>query len=223
MSLKGPRGDDCDKDAWRSYWDWVFRKGGPMDKSTKEIRKYSKTLEVKNMKSENTILEELTFPTNYISSLRDVLSLVEKAFEDGVFFKNKVYAAVQGNQMFLILNGLSFPFFPKESVVDARTRVLGDGVEVITESEDIKKIIQSFDNKTKALYWWILSKYAETTILKTQAATTIYAVLGENGVIDNVMNPSPTYVNDFIKSHESCEDDDDDDDDDEEEDDDPYS
>jgi len=172
------------------------------------------------MKSENTILEELTFPTNYISSLRDVLSLVEKAFADGVFFKNKVYAAVQSNQMFLVLNGLSFPFLPKASVVDARSRVVGDGVETITEAEDIKKIIQGFENKTQALYWWILSKYADTTILKTQAATTIYAILGENGIVDNVMNPSPTYVNDFLTSQEgeSCVDDDDD----EDEDDDPY-
>lgn len=163
------------------------------------------------MKSENTILEELTFPTNYISSLRDVLSLVEKAFEDGVFFKNKVYAAVQTNQMVLILDGLSFPFLPKANVDDARTRVVGDGVEIITEAEEIKTIIKSFENKTQALYWWILSKYAETTILKTQAATTIYAVLGENGVIDNVMSPPPSYIKDFEHSDEDEEDVDDDD------------
>jgi len=185
---------------------------------------YSKTLEVKNnMKSENTILEELTFPTNYISSLRDVLSLVEKAFADGVFFKNKVYAAVQSNQMLLVLDGLSFPFLPKESVIDARTRVVGDGVQSITEPEAIKTIIKSFDNKTQALYWWILSKYAETTILKTQAATSIYAILGENGVIDTIMNPAPSYVSDFIGSCDDDEDDDDDDEDDDDEDDDDYN
>jgi hypothetical protein len=167
------------------------------------------------MKSENTILEELTFPSNYISSLRDVLSFVEKAFADGVFFKNKVYAAVQGSQMLLVLDGLSFPFLPKESVVDARSRVIGDDVQTITEPGDIKEIIKLFDNKTKALYWWILSKYADTTILKTQAATTIYATLGENGVIDNVMNPVPSFVNDFINPQcdEDCDDDDDDEDD----------
>lgn len=174
---------------------------------------YSKTLEVKNkMKSENTILEELTFPSNYISSLRDVLTLVEKAFADGVFFKNKVYSTVREDQMFLVLDGLSFPFLPRASVVDAKDRVVGDGVQTITEPNEIKKIIQSFDNKTQALYWWILSKYAETTILKTQAATTIYAMLGENGVIDNVMNPAPSYVDDFIHAHDESDEDDDDDD-----------
>lgn len=170
------------------------------------------------MKSENTILEELTFPSNYISALRDVLSFVEKAFEDGVFFKNKVYASVNGSQMLLVLDGLSFPFLPRDAVTDARTRVVGDEVQVITEPDAIKKIIQGFDNKTKALYWWILSKYAETTVLKTQAATTIYAILGENGVIDNVINPPPSYISDFHKADESCEDDDDDDDYDEDDD-----
>lgn len=165
------------------------------------------------MKSENTILEELTFPTNYISSLRDVLSLVEKAFADGVFFKNKVYATVQNNQMLLVLDGLSFPFRPKDVVVDARDRVTGDSVETITNAEEIKTIIKSFDNKTQALYWWILSKYAETTVLKTQAATSIYAILGENGVIDNVINPAPSYMTDFTQPDKECSEDDDDDDD----------
>lgn len=174
------------------------------------------------MKSENSILEELSFPSNYISSQRDVLNFIERAFADGVFFKNKVYAAVQGSQMILILDGMSFPFMPKESVDDARTRVVGDGVEIIAEPETIKQIIQGFDNKTKALYWWLLVKYADTTIMKTQAATTIYAKLGENGVIDNVINPVPLYVQDYMKPC-SCDNDDDDyDDDDEDFEDDEY-
>jgi len=159
------------------------------------------------MKSENTILEELSFPSNYLSSMKDVTAFVERAFNDGVYFKNKVYATVQGNQMLFVLDGISFPLMSKEAVVDARVRLIGDELETISDPLAIKRLIQGFDDKTKALYWWLLVKYAEATILKTQAATTIYAVLGENGVVDNVYAPPPSYIQDF---EESCDDDEDD-------------
>lgn len=158
------------------------------------------------MKSENSLLEELTFPPNYMSAYNDILALVARAFDDGVYFQNTFHALLQGDHMLLRMDGITLPLLTAEAIADAKSRLVGDQAEIITDEAALKTILRGFDSRNRALYWYLLWKYGvETTVISTQAGVCLFSTLGENGVYDMKQNPPPLFIDEFHAAAEEIE------------------
>lgn len=158
------------------------------------------------MKSENSLLEELSFPSNYLSAFADVNGVIIRAHADGVYFRNDFHARLDNDQMSLRMDGLVLPLLSAEAIIDARSRLVGDQAEIITDESVLKGLLREFENKTRAMYWYLLWKYGgQTGIIRTQAGLSLFSVLGENGVYDIIQTPTPAYIQDFQCSQE-CDD-----------------
>lgn len=161
------------------------------------------------MKSERSILEELSFPSNYMSAYNDIFAIVSRAFEDGVYFRDTFHAVLVGEQMLLRMDGIELPILTKEALEDAKNRLTADQAEIISDENAFKTLLRDFPSKTKAMYWFLIWKYGvETTIIKTQAGTALFALLGENGVYDLIQNPPPQFIQNYIAEQESSYDED---------------
>jgi hypothetical protein len=141
------------------------------------------------MKSEHNLFEEMNTPSFYMEAARAVFALKEKAFKHEVYFKSPLYEFVENAQMFLKINGTQLPVYPRDVIADSIDRIAK--AERIEDASMVKTLIKEYVRGDMRVYWLVMWLFAdECVILKTESGISLFAFLGDVGVMNTVFTGS---------------------------------
>jgi hypothetical protein len=124
-----------------------------------------------------------------MEAARAVFALKESAFAHDIYFKSPLYEFVEGTQMYLKINGTQLPIYQREIVVDAVERMTKG--ERIEDQDAVKALIKELIKSDMRVYWWVMWLFAdECVILKTESGASMFAFLGDVGVMHNAFKGS---------------------------------